>query len=142
MLDINPYEPIGIGLGQLRFLHVFRMFCLLERSKSISSKELKKINANHHIVALNGRDPSIEVYDYKFGKSSLKNLGLNIFAKLEQIAREMDSGTEGAKYLESVLYEREKLIDNSKLISARIVREMQQNNESFLDFGLRLTEER
>jgi gamma-glutamylcysteine synthetase len=54
----------------------------------------------------------------------------------------MDSGTEGAKYLESVLYEREKLIDNSKLISARIVREMQQNNESFLDFGLRLTEER
>ena len=142
ILDINPYEPIGIGLGQLRFLHVFLMFCLLERSKSISSKELKKINANHHIVALNGRDPSIEVYDYKFGKSSLKNLGLNIFAKLEQIAREMDSGTEGAKYLESVLYEREKLIDNSKLISARIVREMQQNNESFLDFGLRLTEER
>jgi glutamate--cysteine ligase len=52
IVDLDPFEKTGISLQQMRFLQLFMLFCLLEKSDPISASGLDRINANHHLAAL------------------------------------------------------------------------------------------
>lgn len=137
MLDLNPFEQVGISLDQLYFLQVFMLYCLFEQSKETTAGELEKINANHHLVALYGRKKGLMLHSYGPGMISLKDFGKMIFQKLARIARLMDKHTENCLYQQSVQAEYDKLINISLLPSARMDREMQENKENFFEFGIR-----
>jgi glutamate--cysteine ligase len=137
ILDINPFEKQGISLEQMYFLQVFMLCCLFEQSEEITADELEKINTNHHLAALYGRKRGLMLRSYDQGELSLIDFGERIFKKLDHIAELMDKGTEDCKYQRSVHAEYQKLADISLLPSERIHREMQENNESFLEFGIR-----
>jgi glutamate--cysteine ligase len=137
ILDINPFEKLGMSLEQLYFLQVFMLFCLFEESDNITSSEFKKINTNHHLTALFGRKEGLMLHSYQGGKISLKAFGEKIFEKLRNIAKLMDNGAIDCKYSESVEQEYKKLMDISLLPSEKINRYMKENDESFLEFGIR-----
>lgn len=136
ILDINPFEKQGISVEQLHFLQVFMLFCLFERSENIDACEFERINANHHLTALFGRKEDLELYSYDNGTISLKDFGEIIFDKLKKIAKLMDKTTGDNKYQQSVEKEYQKLKDVSLLPSARIYKEMKENNKSYIEFGL------
>lgn len=137
ILDINPFERLGISLGQMNFLQVFMLYCLFEQSSNITQDEFKKININHHVVALFGREEDLLIHDYNRGVSPLKSMGEKVFEKLRFIAELMDKGTAENKYQQSVGNEYQKLFDQSLLPSEKIYQEMEKNNESYLEFGIR-----
>jgi glutamate--cysteine ligase len=137
ILDINPFEKLGMSLNQLYFLQVFMLYCLFEQSDNITAGELKKINTNHHLAALFGRKKDLALSSYDGGEITLKNFGERIFEKLRYIAKLMDKATEDCKYQKSIQGEYQKLMDISLLPSEKIFQEMQGNNESFLAFGIR-----
>jgi glutamate--cysteine ligase len=137
ILDINPFEKLGMSLNQLHFLQVFMLYCLFEQSNNITSDELKKINANHHLVALYGRKKDLLLKSYEGEAITVKDFGKRIFEKLRYIAKLMDKDTKDIKYQKSVSEEYQKLMDISQLPSERIFREMQENHEDFLEFGTR-----
>lgn len=137
ILDLNPFEKLGISVEQLYFLQVFMLFCLFEQSDFITAGELDKINTNHHLVALYGRKENLMLHKYGKGVIELKDLGGQIFEKLRCIAELMDKGSRADKYQQSVEKEYQKLMDKSLLLSERMQREMKENNESFLEFGTR-----
>lgn len=140
ILDIDPYEKAGIGLSQLRFLQVFTLFCLMEQNTSIGRLEMKHITNNHHLVALRGRDVSLQLHHPQYGKVNLKQWSSEIFVKLKKIAILLDQEHGTSDYSDCIHTELLKLMEPSRLPSARIINDMATNHESFLEFGMRKAE--
>ena len=137
ILDLNPFEKLGLSIEQMNFLQVFMHFCLFEESPQITEDEHSKINLNHHLVSLIGRKEGLKLKKYDGSEISLKSWGEEIFEKLKTIADLMDKDTENNKYSASVEKERQKLFNISLLPSERIKVEMEENNENLLEFGIR-----
>lgn len=137
IIDINPFEKTGISLEQLYFLQLFMLFCLFESSGFIDKKELKLINKNHHLIALSGRKKRLRLYHYFKGQISFENWAQDIFWKLFQLAKVMDTAGGSIKYMECVFKEFIKLRDKSLLPSNQLLAEMKLKGESFITFGIR-----
>jgi glutamate--cysteine ligase len=137
ILDLNPFQKLGLTMDQMHFLHVFMHFCLFEQSPPITDQEHDLINLNHHLVSLTGRKKDLILKKYDGSKISLKSWGDKIFEKLKKIADLMDRGTANNKYGACVKTEYQKLLDMSILPSEMINLEMKENNENFLEFGIR-----
>jgi glutamate--cysteine ligase len=137
ILDLDPFEKAGISLQQLRFLHVFMLFCLFESSRAFTESEFIQTNQNHHLVALFGRKSGLTIEHYQTGSILLKDWGREIFEKLKIIAGQIDQNTGSQKYQNSIFREYQKISGPSLLPSARIIQEMAERHESFLEFGVR-----
>ena len=137
ILDLNPFEKLGLNIEQMNFLQVFMLFCLFEESSPITESEHKKINLNHQLVSLFGRKKDLMLQKYDNSEISLKSWGKEIFEKLRTIADLMYLSTGNSKYSKSIEKEHQKLLDISLLPSEMINMEMKENNENFLEFGTR-----
>jgi glutamate--cysteine ligase len=137
ILDLNPFERLGLSVEQMNFLQIFMLYCLFEKSKQITDNEYEKINSNHHHVALYGRKDGLKLQKYDNNSIELKKWGEEIFERLKDIAELIYNDTGEDKYVKCVSKEYEKLFDVSLLPSERIHREMKENNENFLEFGTR-----
>ena len=137
ILDLNPFERLGLSVEQMHFLQIFMLFCLFEKSEKITDSEYEKINSNHHHVALYGRKDGLKLQKYDKGSIGLSEWGEEIFERLKDIAELIYKDTGDKKYLNSISKEYKKLFDVSLLPSERIHREMKENNENFLEFGTR-----
>src|SRR3989338_851605 len=60
-IDLDPYEPSGISVDQLYFLHVFMMYCLLTPSPLFKDGEQKQYEDNNSLVAISGRKPGLDI---------------------------------------------------------------------------------
>jgi len=137
ILDLNPFEKLGLSLEQMYFIQVFMLFCLFEQSNFITKEEYDRINLNHHLITLFGRKENLVLQKYNGRAIALKQWGKEIFVKLKMLADLMSNATGENKYRNSVENEYKKLIDMSFLPSERIHREMENNGEDFLEFGTR-----
>jgi glutamate--cysteine ligase len=137
ILDLNPFERLGVSLQQLLFMQVFLLYCLMEENRNITGRELKKINSNHHLTALFGRSKELHLHDYDGRKIPLKTAGERIFEKLKRIGELMDLGTADGRYLNSVETEHRKFSETALLPSEQMSAEMEKNKEDFLMFGVR-----
>lgn len=137
ILDLNPFEKLGLSIEQMNFIHVFMLFCLFEQSPHITDDEHANITSNHHLVSLFGRKENLILQKYDKNTISLKSWGEEIFEKLRSIADLMYTSSNDNKYLACVEKEHQKLFDRSLLPSERISREMEENNENFLEFGIK-----
>lgn len=137
ILDLNPFEKIGISLTQLRFLQAFMLFCLFEPSPPITEREWEAINGNHHLVALSGRKPGLTLLTHGLDSVSLRDWGLDIVNRLEGIAGLMDRSRRGSYYRNAVQNASGLLRDPSQVPSARIQREMERRHDDHIGFGLR-----
>ena len=137
ILDLNPFEKLGLSIEQMNFLQVFMLFCLFEQSSPITDDEYTLINLNHQLVSLLGRKRDLILQKYDNKEISLRSWGKEIFKRLRTIADLMYEGTGDNKYHASVEEEHRKLRDMSLLPSERINMEMKENNENFLEFGTR-----
>jgi glutamate--cysteine ligase len=137
ILDLNPFEKLGLSIEQMNFLQVFMLFCLFEQSSPITEDEYTLINSNHQLVSLLGRKRDLILQKYDNKEISLRSWGEEIFERLRTIADLIYESTGDNKYHTSVEEEHRKLRDMSLLPSERISMEMKENNENFLEFGTR-----
>lgn len=137
IIDLNPFEELGTSIDQMRFIHIFMLFCLLNESPEITETELEEINFNHHLVSLFGRRKDLPLYRYSNNYKRLRDFGEEIFKKLSDIAVIIEDSICDKRYITSVGKEYQKLIDPALLPSQRIAAEMAKSKESFLQFGVR-----
>jgi len=62
LVDINPFEPVGIGLHQMRLLDIFLLHCLLSDSPPDSPQEIAAMARNQRRIAERGRDPQLRLH--------------------------------------------------------------------------------
>ena len=127
-LDINPNLSLGIDQEQIYFLEAFLLFCLLEDSKAISSREQFEIDSNDQLVAHEGRKPKLKLM-HKGQQVLLQDLGNDILNRILSCAALL-----GQDY-QSTVSRMKRRIDNSELTpSAIAISEMKNRNQGFFDY--------
>ena len=134
LMDLNPFEAIGIDAATLRFLDVFLLHCLLSDSPPDTPEEIRELAHNQHLTAARGREPGLHLL--RGGSEvALQDWGLEILDQLAPIADHLDALHGGASHREAVAAARAALLSPDTLPSARVLAATrQQHGSSFIDF--------
>jgi glutamate--cysteine ligase len=126
-LDVNPFSPQGITAEQVRFLDLFLTWCLIKDCGEVDNKELCCWKDNWNKVILQGREPGLMLGEGCNGKTlSLHDYTKQIFADLNQIAKQMDLANGGDAY-QKTCQELVSWIDNPELtISGQLLSKTKQ----------------
>lgn len=138
-LDLDPFEPLGVGVSQLQFLETLLLFCLLEDSPPIDAHEQGRIDTNQGLVARWGRDPSLVLYRGDGRRVSLKEWADEIFRALQGPAELLDECRGETSYANVVADYRQRIEDPEQTPSARVLASMRDHGEEFSQFALRLS---
>lgn len=141
-LDINLFEPLGVGLEQLHFLEVFMLHALLKNSPVIDEAEMTMLADNRKLVAHQGRDPLLQLQTTT-GSRLLQECAIELFDEFALVAEFLDSdraaaneaGESGARYSTAVESQRAKIADYSLMPSARVLDKMFSEDLSFFELA-------
>lgn len=139
-LDVNPFEPLGVNLDQLRFLKAFLIFCLLQDSPRISTDERREIDHNQIAVANCGRDPALVLQHH--GRSEpLRRWALEILEAMQGLCEILDGKETDGPYSRTLALQQALVRDPDLTPSARVLAEMRENGEGFFAFAMRVSEQ-
>lgn len=135
-VDLNPFQPAGVGLDDLRFLETFLLFCLLEQSAPLSSAETAAVNANMGAVAGEGRRPGLRLQ--RAGQAvELTQWAEEICDAMAGLCELLDRGRTDGAYGASLRKQVAKIRDAEQTPSAQVLAEMRSQSECFGAFALR-----
>jgi glutamate--cysteine ligase len=128
LMDLDPFEPVGINARTLRFLDVFLLHCLSQASPKDSPEEIAAMARNQQSVAERGRAPGLEL---QRGDTpiALTEWGLQLVNEFVPLARMLDDAHGGSDYADAVAHAEHALRHPETLPSARVLQAMEQ------DFG-------
>ena len=134
LMDLDPFEPLGISSQTMRFLDVFLLYCHLSDSPPDTPQEISALAHNQHSVAERGREPGLTL-ERNGSTVELTAWGLEIVKALAPIAQKLDATHGGTDYAKSVQAAAHALENPDTLPSARVLREVQENFKgSFVSF--------
>jgi glutamate--cysteine ligase len=127
-MDLDPFEPVGINAGTMRFLDVFLLHCLLADSPPDTPDEIAALGRNQHRTAAFGREPGLKLE--RAGRAGLTEVTLVDWAAeiLEQcapIARALDALHGGSLHAQQLSAAQAALAQPDTLPSARVLAAMQ-----------------
>jgi glutamate--cysteine ligase len=134
LMDLDPFEPVGINAQTMRFLDVFLLHCLLADSPPDTPEEIAAVKRNQHRVAERGREPGLRV-TRRGQELTAAECGAEVLRECEPIAVALDDAHGGRAHRDALAAAGTALEDPSATLSARILREMEQAyDNSYLDF--------
>jgi glutamate--cysteine ligase len=136
LMDLDPFEPVGIGAPTARLLDAFLLQCLLDESPPDTPEEIAAVRRNVQLVATRGREPGIKMTRGS-EQVSLSEWGKELLSNCKPIAAALDGalgGTEHEEALASAL----RALENPKAVpSARVLEAMARDHaNSFTRFAL------
>lgn len=125
LMDLDPFEPVGINARTLRFLDVFLLHCLSQASPKDSPEEIAAMARNQQSVAERGREPGLEL---QRGDTpiELTEWGLQLVNEFAPLARMLDDAHGGSDYANAVAHAEHALRHPETLPSARVLQAMEQ----------------
>ncbi len=135
LMDLDPFETVGINGQTMRFLDVFLLHCLLSESPEDSPQEISFLALNQHLVAERGREPGLAL-QRGTGMATLKDWGLEIVEQLGPLARKLDEAHACKDYSAAVDAALHSLHNPQSLPSARVLDEVSKHFDgSFVAFA-------
>lgn len=90
LLDLDPFEPMGINAQTLRFLDTFLLHCLVSDSANDTPAEVAEMAHNQHHTAARGREPGLHLQ--RDGQPTpLTDWGHELLAAMLPVAQRLDS---------------------------------------------------
>ena len=134
LMDLDPFEPIGLNADTARFLDLFLLHCLLEDSPPDSPDEIAAVKNNQHLTAARGREPGLLLQ--RLGQPvTLVDWAADIVGQLEPVAAAMDAQDGGRAYADALAAARAALAAPHTLPSARVLSAMRaEHADSFSAF--------
>ncbi|HSV57967.1 MAG TPA: glutamate--cysteine ligase [Variovorax sp.] len=134
LMDLDPFEPVGIRASTMRFLDVFLLHCLLSDSPDDSPAEIAELAHNQHLTAARGREPGL-LLQQGGHEVALTAWGEQIVEELGPIAAALDAAHGGTLHADAVREASAALRSPATLPSARVLEAMaQQHDNSFVSF--------
>ncbi|MCL2309223.1 MAG: glutamate--cysteine ligase [Proteobacteria bacterium] len=124
-LDVLPFTPAGIDLETMRFIQAWLTTCFLLPSDPAGRRTRMVYDSNLLSVAANGRSDE-PILDIDGEPTTLKQALTPLLDQVEIVSEWL-----GEPYRESVRKQREKVADPETTPSARMLREMREQQESF-----------
>ncbi len=134
LMDLNPFEPVGITAPTTRFIDIFLLHCLLTDSADDSPVEITALASNQHLTAARGREPGL-MLERAAQSVRLTDWGHDIVRDCAPIAAALDAAHGGNYYAEALAAATAALNDPSLLPSARVLATMARDHDnSFVKF--------
>lgn len=139
LLDVDPFSPIGVAENELRFVHLFLLYCLLADSPKSDKKEIAVWRKNQEKVTWLGRNPKTQMT--VFGeKWSVPDLVYQVLVELQEYSDLLDQNdAENGKFTKAWEEQWEKWNDPSLLLSSQSEIDLKINKMSFHEFGFNLS---
>ena len=134
LMDLDPFEPIGINADTLRFLDVFLLHCLHSDSPPDTPAEIEDLKRNQHLTAARGREPGLLLK--RAGQDiTLVEWGQQVLAECAPIAAALDTAHATQAYSQAVAQAVTKLAEPDTLPSARVLQAIRgEHGDSFTSF--------
>ena len=120
LMDLDPFEPVGINAQTLRFLDVFLLHCLTTPSPDDTPEEIAALSRNQQKVAERGREPGLQL-ERGDAQPTLTAWGTEIVQALVPLATSMDAEQGGDAYAQAVQHALQGLQAPDTLPSARVL---------------------
>ncbi|SFM00813.1 glutamate--cysteine ligase [Marinobacter zhejiangensis] len=134
-LDLDPFSPVGMSAPQIDFLDLFLLDCLLSDSPKIDDQECSHLDDNFKDVVNRGRSHELSLVDGG-GSTNVQDAARALLERLEPLAAKLDGLSDGDRYRQALLQQRQKLEDPSLLPSARVIDAMNGAGQGHRDWVL------
>jgi glutamate--cysteine ligase len=135
LMDLDPFEPVGINAQTMRFLDVFLLHCLLSDSPPDTPAEIAELKHNQHHTAARGREPGLTL-KRAGAEVALTGWGAEVLAQCTPIAAALDAAQGDSCYSATLAAADAALRDASTLPSARVLAAMALDyDHSFVKFA-------
>ncbi|MET0540371.1 MAG: glutamate--cysteine ligase [Variovorax sp.] len=134
LMDLDPFEPVGISARTMRFIDVFLLHCLLSDSPNDTPAEIAELAHNQHLTAARGREPGLQLN--RGGREiELAQWGRTLVDECVPIAAALDAAHGGTDYMDAVRAATDGLAKPDSLPSARVLAATSQaHDNSFISF--------
>ncbi|WP_404302177.1 glutamate--cysteine ligase [Alicycliphilus denitrificans] len=123
LMDLDPFESVGITAATMRLLDVFLLHCLLSDSPPDTPQEIAEIKHNQHQTAERGRESGLMLQ--RRGQSVLlTDWAAQVLGECAPLAAALDAGQGGSDYAAALAQARAVLADASLAPSARVLAAM------------------
>ena len=134
LMDLDPFEPLGIGASTMEFLDVFLLHCLLSESPPDTPAEIAALGRNQHRTAARGREPGLRL-ERGGADVGLAEWGAQLLDECTPIATALDALDGGSRHAEALKSARATLQDPDSSPSARVLAAMTKDfDSSFAQF--------
>ena len=127
LMDLDPFNPVGINAQTMRLLDILLLYCLLEESPPDTPQELLAIARNKLRGAQEGRKSGL-LLERRGRQVPLADWGKEVVAACEPIAVALDDARGGAAYRDSLEAALTGLSDPDSVPSARVLHAMARNH--------------
>ena len=136
VLDLDPFEPVGINEDTMRFIDLFASFCLLEDSPLVEACDQIAAKQNIRQTVYNGRDTNIKLC--RGGRqANLHDWANQLLDQMQGLAGLYDQSEGGSNYQRSLTLQRDKIANPQLTASARVLETMAQEKIGFFEFAMR-----
>lgn len=131
-MDLDPFEPVGIGASTMHFIDMFLLHCLLSESPPDTPAEIAALARNQQRVAARGREPGM-MLERDGGEIALTDWAAELLQACEPIAAAIDAAQGGSAHAEALASARGVLAALDTSPSARVLATMSRDfNGSYL----------
>lgn len=135
-MDVDPFEPLGIGLETSRFLDAFLLYCALEESPPTNDAEGRENTENFARTVKQGRRPGLSLQ--RGGAAiDMQTWGLALLERIGAAAALLDAQRGGDVHARALQTQRDKLHSPELTPSAQVLAALAANGGSFAAFAMR-----
>jgi glutamate--cysteine ligase len=135
LMDLDPFETVGIGTQTMQFLDVFLLHCLLTESPDDTPAEIMALGRNQHLVAERGREPGL-LLERGDSTVALTTWGRELVAQMHPIAQALDAALDTRAYTQALAHAQHLLDHPENTPSARVLQSIQNAYQgSFVAFA-------
>ncbi|MBC8180933.1 glutamate--cysteine ligase, partial [candidate division KSB1 bacterium] len=129
-IDVDPLNSIGIDEEQLRFTHLFILYCLCKESPIFDQKNQDEIIKNKNKVALWGRKEGCLLIKNR-GKITLNEWGEIILDEMKPLVKALDQGDKDKTYAQILQRQVQKLEEAALTPSSIILEKMEDSGKNY-----------
>ena len=136
LMDLDPFEPLGISAATMRFIDIFLLHCLLGDSPPDTPQEIAALARNQRKTAARGREPGLMLE--RAGREVLLiDWAREIVAECRPLAERLDEVHGRNDYAAALTLAEQRLRDLDTTPSARALQAMRADfDASFAAFAL------
>jgi len=139
-LDNSAFDCVGVNPRKLCFLEALLIVLLLKESPPIDGSEEESIERNHLAVARRGREPGL-MLERNGRQVPMRDWCSELLDSMQGVCELLDSSHPQRPYLAALRDQALKVEDVERTPSARLLRELQEREQSFQDLALRVSRE-
>jgi len=129
LMDLDPFEAVGINADTMRFLDVFLLHCLMRASPPDTPAELEAIIANKQRVASRGREPGLRlVRDGR--EATLAEWGREVLDECAPYAQALDAANATTRHAAALAIAQQRLAEPDTTPSARVLQAITRDHGS------------